>query len=911
MNPESNASLRCLPGADGFFDIIQSACFSPRARASGRRPRAPAGPWDPWICVLGEEYPAPAQGWKLHLSATVGSAEEILRRALPILLAEDAVFKVASSTTTLAALNQGESGLGQVGKFITVYPRDDAHAVRLAARLDEATRGLPGPTIPSDRALRPGSRVFYRYGSFGGQALQLATGEIVAAMKTPDGQLVPDRRPADYDVPSWATDPFIAAGLAAELPRGASRHVIARRYVPAAVLQRTPRSTIFLALDLKAYRRCVLKRVERWDGARLRHEADVLRRLGPDPGFPALYDVFEDEEHLYLVLEDLSAETLSAHVAHAAASGCFLPAAQIVTLGRALARLLGKLHAEGLAHGDLKSSNVLVAPATLHLWLIDFELAHGPSLTAQPHHGHGTRGYRSPERIAGAPPSTSDDIHAFGALLYFLATGAEPAEGPTEAPLDGRPPRLMNPNLPPGLCTVIARSLAQDPSARYSSVRQIERALEDVLTDSATPLTVPAPPRHFGRASAHLPFPARREALELARRLGDSLVSAARPAPRGGGVFWPDMHPDARGLPSRDIGHGTAGVVLALSSLVATLGESSHRATLARAAFGLLHAPRPDGAPVAGLYLGEAGIGAALLGAGRVLGDRTLARAAEARGRWIATLPFGSPDLYNGVAGRLRFHLALHRATSSDEHLSAALRAGDHLVDVAECDEDGNVLWRFPEGHGNLSGTTQLGYAHGAAGIADSLLDLFEVTREVRYLDAARGAARWLATLAVPALGDGSGSAWPVVPGGPPHAAHWCHGATGIGRFFLHATALELAPGWTDLAARAARTVARGARWLGPTQCHGLAGNLEFLVDMFQATSHPHYLTEAADLFTLLRAFSQEKAGRLVWQGDQPEQALPALQVGYGGVATCLLRLGDPARAPHLLSVRGLGGAGE
>ncbi len=74
----------------------------------------------------------PEQGWKLHVSAGEPFAEEVLRRALPILLGEDAPFKVAATRERLSRLNDGRAGLSQIGKFITVYPNNDAQAVRLA-----------------------------------------------------------------------------------------------------------------------------------------------------------------------------------------------------------------------------------------------------------------------------------------------------------------------------------------------------------------------------------------------------------------------------------------------------------------------------------------------------------------------------------------------------------------------------------------------------------------------------------------------------------------------------------------------------------------------------------------------------------------------------------------------------------
>jgi hypothetical protein len=93
------------------------------------------------------------QGWKLHISASIRSAEEILRRSLPILMSEEAAFKVVSSLGALNEINHGRAGISQVGKFITIYPRDDDQAVRLAIAIDEATTGLESPSIPSDRRL--------------------------------------------------------------------------------------------------------------------------------------------------------------------------------------------------------------------------------------------------------------------------------------------------------------------------------------------------------------------------------------------------------------------------------------------------------------------------------------------------------------------------------------------------------------------------------------------------------------------------------------------------------------------------------------------------------------------------------------------------------------------------------------
>ena len=182
---------------------------------------------------------------KIHVSASVWSASAVLRRALPALLCEPVCLKVAAGPAVLAGLNDGTSGsLSQIGKFITVYPGDDEQAVRLAVALDERTCGLTGPRVPSDRPLRRGSLVHYRYGGFGGVFLQTPIGEITPALRTPTGELVPDVRSTAFQPPPWATDPFAAAGVVED--RAVPRRVIGGRYAIATPLHHSPRGAVHL-----------------------------------------------------------------------------------------------------------------------------------------------------------------------------------------------------------------------------------------------------------------------------------------------------------------------------------------------------------------------------------------------------------------------------------------------------------------------------------------------------------------------------------------------------------------------------------------------------------------------------------------------------------------------------------------
>ena len=470
-----------VAGPSTFRNIIEAAVGDGNWRVS-----PPDASNQTWISVFNPSSPRPPeQGWKLHVSAATASATDVLRAVLPALLGEGVTFKVAQSPTVLDSLNHGDGGLSQVGKFVTIYPNDDEQAVRLAKRLDEATRGLRGPAIPSDRSLRPGSLVHYRYGGFAQRYLQTAMGQVLPALESPDGRLVPDRRLPAYLAPEWADDPFDAAAITTA-PQPASP-LIGDRYLRLTTIFRAPRGAVHLAIDLAHQRRCVLKQANRdatvtSDGSdardRLRREAAVLSILAPDPRFPSMYELFEHEDSLYLAMEDVEGVTFESYLTRFVAPGRLPTDQQVAAWGRELALLFQAVHVRGLVYRDVKSPNLIVTPEG-RFRLIDFEMAYGAPIEGRPF-GYGTFGYMSPQQLAGVRPSITDDIYGVGALLYLAATGAEPSLGPDRQNLLVRPIQLLNPACSRRLRSVIQRCLDPEPSRRYASMHELERALHSV-----------------------------------------------------------------------------------------------------------------------------------------------------------------------------------------------------------------------------------------------------------------------------------------------------------------------------------------------------------------------------------------------------------------------------------------------
>ncbi|MCA1703893.1 MAG: hypothetical protein LC808_11760, partial [Actinobacteria bacterium] len=597
--------------------------------------------------------------------------------------------------------------------------------------------------------------------------------------------------------------------------------------------------------------------------------------------------VFEQDNDLFVVMEHCEGLSLEREVGLLAQEGRTLPIGRIQRWATALAEILRKLHALGFVYGDLKSPHVIITPRE-QLRLLDLESVWpDPDPISEQYIVLGTPGYLSPQRAAGLEPAVTDDVYSFGAILYFMATGAEPSQAPHRLRLLDRPVSDLNPSTPRPLVDLIGRCLDPAPSARPASMAELEQLLGEIYPGGRLRV-------------ATLPANSSPSPLDHTRQVALRLCHAAVAEPHRRGVTWSNSDAPV-GPPLRDINGGAAGILLALTQAAPYLRSDLVWETVEAAAHWLADSAYFPGGPFPGLYVGEAGVGLALLRAGIALEDRSLVTAAVEKGQHISSIPFSSPDLFNGTAGRLRFHLMLWETLGCREALRHAKAAGESLLVSAESNIPAEFSWRIPDGYEGASGSLFLGYAHGIAGIADSLLDLFEATADHRFADAARFAANRLLASGLPSLEGDTGLNWPGQPGDGQTPAVWCHGAAGIARFLANALRLDLSADMADAACRAAAMAERGSRWVGPSQCHGLAGNADILVDLYQATADTTYLAGATRLGRLLMAYTV-RPDSLQPPSTSAVSSLD-LMTGSAGLMACFLRLSYPQRVPHVLSL--------
>ena len=148
-------------------------------------------------------------------------------------------------------------------------------------------------------------------------------------------------------------------------------------------------------------------------------------------------------------------------------------------LADGLAEGLHALHRSGVVHRDLSPGNVLMVDGEPQV--IDLGLAVVADVTAFTRTGVllGTAGYLAPEQVLGEPSTAAVDVHAWGAVVAFAATGRPPyGTGRPEAVLF----RLVHdaPDLdgvPAELAPLVARALAKDP-ARRPTPAELGQALD-------------------------------------------------------------------------------------------------------------------------------------------------------------------------------------------------------------------------------------------------------------------------------------------------------------------------------------------------------------------------------------------------------------------------------------------------
>ena len=237
---------------------------------------------------------------------------------------------------------------------------------------------------------------------------------------------------------------------------------------------------------------------------RFQREARAASALN-HPNICVVHDVGEAAGHPFLVMELLQGKTLREHI-----GGKPLDISTTLDLSVQLADALDAAHSQKIIHRDIKPANIFVTERD-QIKVLDFGLAQqGQSMDTEastqamltePGSAMGTVGYMSPEQARGQTVDERSDLWSLGVVLYEMATGSRPFDGPTtpiifDALLNKtpQPVRERNPKAPAELERIIGKLLEKDRELRYRTAAELRGDLVRLKRGSDSAPAVAAPP---------------------------------------------------------------------------------------------------------------------------------------------------------------------------------------------------------------------------------------------------------------------------------------------------------------------------------------------------------------------------------------------------------------------------------
>ncbi|UQW80639.1 Stk1 family PASTA domain-containing Ser/Thr kinase [Staphylococcus edaphicus] len=269
--------------------------------------------------------------------------------------------------------------------------------------------------------------------------------------------------------------------------------IISERYKVIKKLGGGGMSTVYLAEDTILNRNVAIKAIRipasEKDETIKRFEREVhnLTQLSHS-NIVNVFDVTEDDEYFYLVMEYIEGPTLSEYIQE------HHPIDTTTALNFTNQIIEGIKHAHDtkIVHRDIKPQNILVDKHQT-LKILDFGIAKALSETTmtQTNHVLGTVQYLSPEQARGESTDNGTDIYSIGVVLYEMLIGKPPFSGETAVSIAIKHIQDPMPNItdersevPQALSNVVLKATEKDKTVRYQSVRDMQSDLDGVLSEN-------------------------------------------------------------------------------------------------------------------------------------------------------------------------------------------------------------------------------------------------------------------------------------------------------------------------------------------------------------------------------------------------------------------------------------------
>lgn len=221
---------------------------------------------------------------------------------------------------------------------------------------------------------------------------------------------------------------------------------------------------------------------------RFRAEAQSAASL-THPNIVSVYDVGQDGDINYIVMELLETKTLKDYIEENGAIDSELT----LKIAAQIASALEAAHRAHIIHRDIKPHNI-VLNQNMVAKVTDFGIAKIQNTTSNTITSFGsTMGsvhYFSPEHARGGYTDAKSDLYSLGVVMYEMLTGRVPFDADTpvsialkhmqEEPIE---PIKLNPSIPYSVNKIILKAMKKDTNLRYQSATEMLKDLTMALKD--------------------------------------------------------------------------------------------------------------------------------------------------------------------------------------------------------------------------------------------------------------------------------------------------------------------------------------------------------------------------------------------------------------------------------------------
>lgn len=228
------------------------------------------------------------------------------------------------------------------------------------------------------------------------------------------------------------------------------------------------------------------------------------------PNIVSIYDVGEEEDILYMVMEYIDGLTLKEYIQRYGP----IEVSEAVDIMKQIVSAIAHAHDNDIVHRDIKPQNILINSFG-QAKVTDFGIAIALSATSltQTNSILGSVHYLSPEQARGGMATKKSDIYSIGIVFFELLTGRLPFSGQSPISialkhLQNETPsvRRYNQDIPQSVENVVLKATAKDPFHRYDSIYGLEDAIDHALDPDRLNEEPYTPPVEVGEETRAIPI---------------------------------------------------------------------------------------------------------------------------------------------------------------------------------------------------------------------------------------------------------------------------------------------------------------------------------------------------------------------------------------------------------------------